>query len=203
MLSGTHPFRAHPNGRTARIATRRRGTKEPSSLAEQLPFMQLIRIRKMPRRVRDRLCGLAGEAVRQPIVVPAIILAEPQGSEGEDGLDTVGVPERLGPFNPLVELFHRRLNQARSNRSAFSPGLRVVHVLPMTGKVNQGLRDHPPRMLRRIGFPNRPETARLFGHPAGLRLEMRGPGVCDMKNIIVRSPDGSDKVPMEILPQKR
>jgi len=63
-------------------------------------------------------------------VLPAVVIAEPQGTEGEDGFDTGVEPELLGAFGAFVELFDAGVGHAAADGPV---ALAVVGVVRRVG----------------------------------------------------------------------
>lgn len=117
-------------------------------------------------RVRDSLCGLALLSGTQPVVLPALILTEPQATQGQDRLHVPLAPELLGPLHTFVHQFHPGLGDARADRPAPSAVIGVGHVRAMGREVANVLLKHTPRMSRAIVLPHlAPGAALMKLHP--------------------------------------
>ena len=96
-----------------------------------------------PGACRGLLCGLviAGlvdEALgaARPEFVDDLGLAQPVGDQVQHGFNPL-IPEFLGPFDPAVELFNRRLDRAARERQALATVCIVLHPASLIEQVGQ------------------------------------------------------------------
>jgi hypothetical protein len=96
--------------------------------------------------VHDRLCGeLFSVPANRPTSralfvesLAAVVVTEIGRADLQDALGTAFVPELLGPFHPLVELFDQRLYRCAGDGQSFAAEAGVVHAMLVGLDVFQG-----------------------------------------------------------------